>query len=99
MPRLAPLARHAGFTSWEGYRFTVSAPALAATDGRAYAFRSWSDGGPARHTITTPASSAGYSARYNQAECGGGVGVAMLLVMTGTAVGRFRRRLRGRSSA
>jgi hypothetical protein len=90
---------YSGFTSWEGYRFTVSAPALAATGGKAYAFKSWSDGGAARHSITTPAASAGYSARYDQAKCGGGVGVAMLLVMAGTAIGRFRRGLTGRSSA
>jgi PKD domain len=90
---------YSGFTSWEGYRFSVSAPALAVAGGKAYSFTSWSDGGAARHTITTPASSAGYSARYTQAQCGGGVGVAMLLVMAGSAIGRFRRRLRGRSSA
>jgi hypothetical protein len=85
--------------SWEGYRFTVTAPALLAIRGKAYAFSSWSDGGARQHAITTPASDTIYTARATEAKCGGGVGVAMLLVMAGTAVGRFRRRLRGRSSA
>ena len=93
------VTRYSGFTSWEGYRFNVSAPVITGVGNKAYTFKSWSDGGAESHSVTTPAASAGYSARYEQAKCGGGVGVAMLLVMAGTAVGRFRRRLRGRSSA
>jgi glucose/arabinose dehydrogenase/PKD repeat protein len=88
-----------GFLSWEGYRFTVSAPTIVAVRGKAYAFSSWSDGGAPEHAITTPAADTVYTAHATEAKCGGGVGVAMLLVMAGGAIGRFRRRLRGRSNA
>jgi glucose/arabinose dehydrogenase/PKD repeat protein len=82
----------AAFVSWEGYRFTVEAPPIAGTDGKVWAFGSWSDGGAARHAITTPAATTTYTAAFNEAQCGGGVGVAMLLVMAGAAIGRTRRR-------
>jgi glucose/arabinose dehydrogenase len=81
----------AGFVSWEGYRFTVEAPKIQPALGKAFVFASWSDGGAARHAITTPSSTRTYSARFNEAKCGGGVGVGMLLVMAGAAIGRRRR--------
>jgi hypothetical protein len=84
----------AAFVSWEGYRFTVQAPSIAGLDGKAWTFGSWSDGGAARHTITTPAATTTYTAAFNEAQCGGGVGVGMLLVMAGAAIGRRRRRAR-----
>ena len=77
--------------SWEGYRFTVDAPSIAGLDGKVWTFASWSDGGAQKHTITTPASNSVYRAVSNQAQCGGGVGVGMLLVMAGAAIGRRRR--------
>ena len=82
----------AAFVSWEGYRFTVQAPSIAGKDGKVWTFASWSDGGAARHTITTPATTTTYTAAFNQAQCGGGVGVGMLLVMAGAAIGRRRVR-------
>jgi hypothetical protein len=83
----------AGFVSWKGYRFTVEAPALAARDGTLWGFASWSDGGARRHTVTTPAAPVRYDATFNETQCGGGVGVGMLLVMAAAAIGRWRRRL------
>jgi hypothetical protein len=82
----------AAFVSWEGYRFTVEAPALAGLDNVLYGFGSWSDGGSAKHAITTPSSTTTYTATYNEAQCGGGVGVAILLVMAGGAIARRRGR-------
>jgi hypothetical protein len=82
----------AGFVSWEGYRFTVEAPAIAGLGAKLWAFGSWSDGGARKHTVTTPATATGYRAVSTEAQCGGGVGVAMLLVMAGAAIGRIRRR-------
>lgn len=82
----------AGFVSWEGYRFTVEAPALAGLDGKVWIFDRWSDGGGARHAITTPAELTTYTAVSNEAQCGGGLGVGILLVMAGAAVARWRRR-------
>jgi glucose/arabinose dehydrogenase/PKD repeat protein len=82
----------AAFVSWEGYRFTVEAPSIAGLDGKIWAFSSWSDGGAQKHTITTPATTTTYRAVSTEAQCGGGVGVAMLLVMAGAAIGRIRQR-------
>jgi glucose/arabinose dehydrogenase len=82
----------AAFVSWEGYRFTVQAPSVAGIDNKVWTFGSWSDDGARRHTITTPATTATYSAAFNQAQCGGGVGVGMLLVLAGAAIGRRRVR-------
>jgi glucose/arabinose dehydrogenase len=88
-----PITGRAGFVSWKGYRFTVEAPSMAARDGKLWGFASWSDGGARRHTITTPAAPVSYDATFNEAQCGGGVGVGLLLVMAGAAIGRRRRRL------
>jgi glucose/arabinose dehydrogenase/PKD repeat protein len=82
-----------GFVSWEGYRFTVEAPSITGLEGKIWAFSSWSDGGARKHTITTPATATGYRAVSTQAQCGGGIGVGMLLVMAGAAIGRIRRRM------
>ena len=82
-----------GFVSWEGYRFTVEAPGAQGLAGQLWTFGSWSDGGSARHTITGT-DSALYTASYNAAQCGGGLGVGMLLVMVGSAVARRVRRHR-----
>ena len=52
------------FTSWEGYRLNVSAPAQKDGYGRSVVFAGWSDGGAASHTITTLASASAYTARF-----------------------------------
>jgi hypothetical protein len=44
---------------------SVSAPVTQALNGHTYAFASWSDGGAATHTVTAPASAAGYTATYS----------------------------------
>jgi PKD domain/Glucose / Sorbosone dehydrogenase len=81
------------FTSWEGYRFEVDAPSPQANSGKWWQFASWSDGGAARHTITTPSSPATFTARFTEAQCGGGVGVGVLLVaLVGAAARRRARR-------
>jgi hypothetical protein len=85
------ITKPTGFTSWEGYRFTVNAQTFAGIGGKLYVFSSWSDGGAARHSITTPASTTLFVARSGEAQCGGGVGVGMLIVMAGAALGRWRR--------
>jgi glucose/arabinose dehydrogenase/PKD repeat protein len=51
-------------TSWEGFTFPVEAPAQTDGAGRRWQFASWSDGGGATHSITTPASPATYTARF-----------------------------------
>jgi glucose/arabinose dehydrogenase len=52
--------------SWEGYELNVYAPAQVDGEGRRWAFRSWSDGGGATHTITTPSDAARYVARFER---------------------------------
>jgi hypothetical protein len=85
-----PVRGPAGFVSWEGYRFTVDAPALQSEQGKAWTFSSWSDGGAAKHDVTTGSEPAELTARWNQAQCGGGVGVGVLLVLAAGAIGRRR---------
>jgi glucose/arabinose dehydrogenase/PKD repeat protein len=80
----------AGFISWEGYRFTVEVPSPQAGSDKLWSFSSWSDGGAARHTITTGASNAEYTARFDEAKCGGGVGMGVLILFGVAAVHRRR---------
>lgn len=49
--------------SWQGYALNVSAASQSA-GGKSYKLASWSDGGAAAHTITTPASDATYTATF-----------------------------------
>src|SRR5262249_40207025 len=56
----APFAR----TVNQGSSVTLSAPASQTLNGTTYNFVSWSDGGPATHTITAPTSSTTYTATY-----------------------------------
>ncbi len=87
-----PVRGGAGYVSWEGYRFEVRSPGLQGHDNKVYAFSSWSDGGAARHAVTTPAEPTAYVARFSQPKCGGGVGLGILLVMGCGAVARRLRR-------
>jgi glucose/arabinose dehydrogenase/PKD repeat protein len=83
-----------GVTSWEGYQFRAEVPAgMQAANGKLWSFGSWADGvTTARRTITTGSTPTGYTARFNEAQCGGGIGVGMLIVLAvGAAVRRFRR--------
>lgn len=49
--------------SWDGYQLNVNAPNQN-LNGQQYNFVSWSDGGAAAHTITTPATAATYTATF-----------------------------------
>jgi hypothetical protein len=53
--------------SWEGARLSVNASNQADSSGMLWEFNSWSDGGAASHTITTPASAATYTATFTAA--------------------------------
>jgi glucose/arabinose dehydrogenase len=52
-------------TSWEGYRVAIGASDQTTADGDEYAFESWSDGGAAEHTITTPATASTVTAIFH----------------------------------
>ncbi|MEK7324189.1 MAG: PQQ-dependent sugar dehydrogenase, partial [Chloroflexota bacterium] len=49
-------------TSWEAYALNVNAPMQTDGNGQVWVFLSWSYGGPASHTIVTPATPAAYTA-------------------------------------
>jgi glucose/arabinose dehydrogenase len=50
--------------SWEAYALQVNARTQTDGSGQQWAFSSWSDGGAAAHTITTPPSAATYTATF-----------------------------------
>jgi len=50
--------------SWQGARLFIDAPNQTDSSGNLWAFNSWSDGGPASHIITTPASASSYTATF-----------------------------------
>jgi glucose/arabinose dehydrogenase/PKD repeat protein len=54
----------ATITSWAALPVTLEAPLTQVGSGTAYQFQSWSDGGAARHLITTPAAGATFTATY-----------------------------------
>ena len=87
-----PVTAPAGFTSWEGYRFTVKAPSPQNGPGKLFLFSSWSDGGGAAHTVTTGASPVGFTARFSETKCGGGAMTGGLFVLLAAAAGRRRTR-------
>ncbi|MEA2596830.1 MAG: hypothetical protein QOF01_3299 [Thermomicrobiales bacterium] len=52
-------------TSWAGWQIQVDVPSPQThSSGLSYAFSSWSDGGAAAHTITTPSSPQTYTATF-----------------------------------
>jgi hypothetical protein len=53
---------------------SISAPSPQTLNGTTYTFSSWSDGRPAAHDITAPASPATYTATYAVGGSGGGSG-------------------------
>jgi hypothetical protein len=61
-----PVATPHTFVGVEGQPRTIGAPSPQTSGGRAYRFRSWSDGGAQTHTINTPAADTTYSARYRK---------------------------------
>ncbi len=52
--------------AWVGDNISVTAPRQQDRDGHVWAFRSWSDGGPATHTITAPESPGTYTATFRR---------------------------------
>jgi glucose/arabinose dehydrogenase/PKD repeat protein len=70
-------------TSWEGWNLNLNAPELQFdAGGKGATFVSWSDGGTANHTITTPATDTSYIASftYNYARSRGATPVRVPLV-------------------
>ena len=59
-----PYTASKSFTSWVGYKVTVSAPSPQWLKGEKYRFSKWSNGKAATHTITTPSSSTTYKATF-----------------------------------
>lgn len=53
-------------TSWVRDSISVTAPRQQDRDGRIWAFKSWSDGGPATHTITSPEDPQTYTATFRR---------------------------------
>lgn len=51
-------------SSWKGYKLNLSAPTQTTSVGKTATFRSWSDGGAASRTVTTPAASNTYTATF-----------------------------------
>jgi glucose/arabinose dehydrogenase/PKD repeat protein len=58
-----PLIGPSTVTSWTGWTLDIEARDQT-HDGVRYVFDAWSDGGPARHTMTTPAGPVTYTARF-----------------------------------
>jgi chitodextrinase len=59
-----PKAAGTTTTGVVGMKRTIEAPAMQLINGRMYKFVSWSDGGAAKHTISTPNSATTYTAKY-----------------------------------
>jgi glucose/arabinose dehydrogenase len=53
-------------TSWEAWRMNATAPNQVDGSGQGWTFASWSDGGAAAHTITTPGAPAAYTASFTK---------------------------------
>lgn len=54
-------------TAWVGDSISVTAPRQQDRYGRVWAFKSWSDGGPATHAITSPEDPKTYTATFMRA--------------------------------
>ena len=71
---------------------TIGAPTPQASGGTTYEFVSWSDGGAASHSVTTPAANTTYTATYRVVTGGTGTGLAATYYnnadFTGTTVAR-----------
>jgi glucose/arabinose dehydrogenase len=63
------------FTGVTGIFRSLGAPSPQSVAGTTYEFDSWSDGGAASHTITTPASATTYTARYRAVQGAPSTGV------------------------
>ena len=70
-----PVTAPATFTSVVGIVRTIGAATPQTAGGTTYEFVSWSDGGAASHTISTPATNATYTATYRVVPVGTGTGL------------------------
>jgi glucose/arabinose dehydrogenase len=59
-----PVASGTVIASVVGFQRPIGAPATQTINGTTYTFRSWSDGGAAAHTISTPLVNTTYTANY-----------------------------------
>ena len=59
-----PVASGTVIPSVVGFQRPIGAPATQTINGTNYTFRSWSDGGAATHTISTPLANTTYTANY-----------------------------------
>jgi glucose/arabinose dehydrogenase len=71
-----PTATPFSFDAVVGILRTLEAPTPQAVGGTTYAFVSWSDGGSARHVISTPATNTMYTATYQATSIGAGTGLS-----------------------
>ena len=88
-----PTATPLTFESVVGIQRGLEAPATQLSGGTTYEFVSWSDGGAAIHTISTPAAATTYTATYRIATGGTGTGLSATYFnnadFTGTSVSRI----------
>lgn len=87
-----PVATPVTVTGVAGIVRSLEAAARQSSGGTTYDFVSWSDGGAASHTISTPAADTTYTATYRAGPGGSGNGLAATYYdnadLTGTAVTR-----------
>jgi glucose/arabinose dehydrogenase len=87
----SPVATPASFEAIVGIVRAIEAPSPQASSGGSQEFVSWSDGGAAAHSISTPAANTTYTATF-RASTGGGTGLSATyynnLDFTGTTFSR-----------
>ena len=87
-----PTASPVSFESVVGVRRTLGAPLTQTSGGTTYEFVSWSDGGAASHTVSTPAANTTYTATYRVSTGGSVNGLRATyynnIDLTGTTVTR-----------
>jgi hypothetical protein len=84
-----PVTTPLSFDSVVGIVRTLEAPTPQVGGGTVYAYVSWSDGGPARHSVSTPATNTTYTAAYRATSSGAsGTGLLGAYFDTATFGGR-----------
>ena len=87
-----PVTAPTTFTGVVGIQRTLTAVTPQTSGGTTYAFQSWSDGGAAQHTISTPASNTTYTATFAPTQTGTGNGLSAVYYdnqdFTGATVAR-----------
>jgi glucose/arabinose dehydrogenase len=79
-----PVTTPLSFDAVAGIVRVLEAPTPQAIAGTAYTFVSWSDSGAARHSISTPAANATYTAAYRVTSTGAGTGLSAAYFDTAT---------------